>query len=55
MGSLLTIVVGFIGIVIFSHLRKQAELANALIKQYCQQQQLQWLSTSQAGDRKSVV
>ncbi|MCJ8351115.1 DUF3301 domain-containing protein [Moritella sp.] len=49
MGSLLVIVVGFIGVVIFSHLRKQAELANALIKQYCQQQQLQWLSTAQAG------
>ncbi|KXO11920.1 hypothetical protein AKG98_4416 [Moritella sp. JT01] len=49
MGSLLTIVAGFIGVVIFIHLRKQAELANALIKQYCEQQQLQWLATAQAG------
>lgn len=49
MGSLLAIIVGFMGVVIFLHLRKQAELANTLIKQYCQQQQLQWLSTAQAG------
>lgn len=49
MGSLFVLVAGFIGVVMFLHLRRQAELANALITQYCQQQQLQWLSTAQAG------
>jgi len=31
MGSLLAIVIGFIGVVVFLHLRKQAELANSTI------------------------
>lgn len=49
MGNLLVIVIGFIGVIVFLHLRKQAELANRLIKQYCNEQQLQWVSTAQAG------
>ena len=40
MGNLLVIVIGFIGVIVFLHLRKQAELANRLIKQYCDEQQL---------------
>lgn len=49
MENLLLILFGFIGIMLFRHFRKQAELAHALIQDYCQQEQLQWLSTAQAG------
>ena len=51
MGSLFTIVIGFGAIVLFLHFRKQAERANQVIQQYCQEQELQWLSTAAAGLR----
>lgn len=49
MTNLLIILFGFIGIMVFKHLRKQAEIANSHIQQYCADQQLQWLSTAQSG------
>jgi len=46
MTNLLIILFGFIGIMVFRHLRKQSELANKHILRYCEEQNLQWLSTA---------
>lgn len=49
MASLILIMIGFIGAVLFLHLRRQSEVANAIIQQYCREHDLQWVSTARAG------
>ncbi len=49
MGSLFLILLGFLGGVLFLHLRRQSEVANTIIRQYCRESGLQWISTARAG------